>query len=317
MGVAGSGVLYFLFNNVPSPRFWLKKTQLIGTENPEGITGYECPYEYLRKSYGKHHWAAFVDKLSPNLQNEDPAKYRMVLETMDVIHLCLMMVDDISDGSEYRKGKPAAHKIYGAPETANRAYYRVTQILAQTATEFPRLSPWLMTDLRDILEGQDMSLVWRRDGVNGFPGTASERTAAYKRMVLLKTGGLFRLLGHLTLENNSMDEAFSTLGWHSQLQNDCKNVYSSEYAKMKGVVAEDLLNREMTYPIVLALDASGGHWVEAALKSPSRRNVGNALKIIQCDYVRDVCMAELARSGAPVKEWLKLWKREEKLDLKA
>lgn len=38
---------------------------------------------------------------------------------------------------------------------------------------------------------------------------------------------------------------------------------------MKGSVAEDLHNRKMTYPIVLALDAPDGHWETGALESPS------------------------------------------------
>ncbi len=62
-----------------------------------------------------------------------------------------------------------------------------------------------MQDLQDILEGQDMSLVWRRDGISDFPTAAVDRIAAYRRMTSLKTGALFRLLGHLVLENDTMD----------------------------------------------------------------------------------------------------------------
>lgn len=69
----------------------------------------------------------------------------------------------------------------------------------------------------------------------------------------------------------------------------------------------------MTYPIVLALDAHDGHWVAKALESPSPHNVRNAMKVIRCDYVRNICMNELVRSGASVKEWLELWGRKEKL----
>jgi geranylgeranyldiphosphate transferase len=86
---------------------------------------------------------------------------------------------------------------------------------------------------------------------------------------------------------------------------------------MKGQVAEDLYNREMTYPIVIALDAPGGHWVTAALSTPSRRSIRNALNVIQGPFVRDICMAELEMSGASVREWLAIWKRNEKLDLKS
>lgn len=93
--VAVSSFIYFLVDRVPIPRFFDKKAQLIGKMHPDKITGLECPYEYLREVYGRYHWAPFVHKLSPNLRNDDHSKYLMVLEIMDAIHLCLMLVDDV------------------------------------------------------------------------------------------------------------------------------------------------------------------------------------------------------------------------------
>ncbi|PIG79998.1 prenyl transferase AtmC [Aspergillus arachidicola] len=243
---------------------------------------------YIRQIYGTHHWAPFVDKLSPSLKTERPAKYHMILEIMDGIHLCLMLVDDISDGSDYRKGRPAAHHIYGPSETANRAYYRVTQLLNRTVHEFPELAPWLLQCLEEILEGQDLSLVWRRDGLSAFPVQPEERVAAYRQMAYLKTGALFRLVGQLVLENQSYDDTLSTVAWYSQLQNDCKNVYSSDYAKAKGAIAEDLCNGELSYPIVVALNAPKGQCVVRALEFRSPHNIRQALRVIQSDQVRNI-----------------------------
>jgi geranylgeranyldiphosphate transferase len=70
-----------------------------------------------------------------------------------------------------------------------------------------------MQDLEEILEGQDLSLVWRRDGLSGFPVDDRERKDAYRRMASLKTGALFRLLGHLVLENRSMDETLTQIAY--------------------------------------------------------------------------------------------------------
>ncbi|KAB8221939.1 terpenoid synthase [Aspergillus novoparasiticus] len=264
------------------------KRLLVGKKNPSEITSLECPYSYIRQIYGTHHWAPFVDKLSPNLKTERPAKYHMILEIMDGIHLCLMLVDDISDGSDYRKGRPAAHHIYGPSETANRAYYQVTQLLNRTVHEFPELAPWLLQCLEEILEGQDLSLVWRRDGLSVFPVQPEERVAAYRQMAYLKTGALFRLVGQLVLENQSYDDTLSTVAWYSQLQNDCKNVYSSDYAKAKGAIAEDLRNGELSYPIVVALNAPKGQCVVRALEFRSPHNIRQALRVIQSDQVRNI-----------------------------
>lgn len=105
--------------------------------------------------------------------------------------------------------------------------------------------------------------------------------------------------------------------WYSQVQNDCKNVYSSEYVKLKGSLAEDLRNKEITYPIVLALGVADGRSVAKALDYPSTRNMRQALQVIQGETVREMCMGELKRSSSGIEDWLQMWARKEKLDLKA
>ncbi|RDH19608.1 terpenoid synthase [Aspergillus niger ATCC 13496] len=311
-----------VWDRILNPLPTTKRAWLVGKKQPSRITSLECPYSYIRQIYGKHHWAPFVDKLAPSLKLEDPPKYQLVLEIMDGIHLCLILVDDISDGSNFRKGHPAAHKIYGPSETANRAYYRVTQLLNRTVHEFPRLAPFLMQCLEEILEGQDMSLVWRRDGLASFPVGPKERDAAYRQMASLKTGALFRLLGQLVLENKSMDATMTTVAWCSQLQNDCKNVYSTDYAKAKGALAEDLRNGELSFPIVVALDAPEGHLIARALEYGSPHNIRNALRVIQReDIVRGPLDYLLKSPGKDIRrkfihafnEWLRI--PEEKLNI--
>lgn len=104
--------------------------------------------------------------------------------------------------------------------------------------------------------------------------------------------------------------------WYAQVQNDCKNVYSAEYADLKGSLAEDLRNRELNYPIILALNVSGSKDVERALEFPTSRNIRRAMRVIQCSKIRALCAAELQKSSIGIEEWLKLWGRKEKMDLK-
>jgi hypothetical protein len=55
----------------------------------------DCPYKYLLNIYGKYHFAGFVRKLSPSLELSNPKKWHLVLEIMDGIHFCLILVDDV------------------------------------------------------------------------------------------------------------------------------------------------------------------------------------------------------------------------------
>lgn len=99
LATIGMVPLFFLVLMDRLPPLWptSKKASMIGQKQPENVTAIECPYSYIRQLYGKHHWAPFVHKLSPRLKKDDPEKYRMVLEIMDAIHLCLMLVDDVGD----------------------------------------------------------------------------------------------------------------------------------------------------------------------------------------------------------------------------
>jgi hypothetical protein len=172
-----------------------------------------CPYEYLVGIYGCHHFEPFVKGFRPTLKREDPSKYTLILDIMDAVHFALILVDDISDNSYQRKNQPTAHLIYGASETANRAYLVLTRVINRALRERPVLGAELLKALEDILQGQDLSLVWRRDGLKSFPYQGNERIAAYKNMAVLKTGTLFVLLGRLLNDGGEqLDDLLTRFG---------------------------------------------------------------------------------------------------------
>ena len=102
--------------------------------------------------------------------------------------------------------------------------------------------------------------------------------------------------------------------WFSQLQNDCKNVYSSDYAKAKGAFAEDIRNGEFTYPIILALNQPNGRAVEVALEHRTEAKINTALSVVRSDGVRGVCLQELKQVGSTIREFVEIWGRKETMD---
>lgn len=174
----------------------------------------DCPYEYLVRVYGRHHFAPFVNAFNPTLRDEDPEKYTLTLDIMDAVHFCLILVDDICDDSYKRKNLTTAHLIYGSSETANRAYFVLTKIINRAMRQRPVLGAELVKALEQILEGQDLSLVWRRDGLKSFNFDDDERVPAYKNMAQLKTGTLFVLLGRLLNDGDDrLDDLLARFGY--------------------------------------------------------------------------------------------------------
>nr|AFO69288.1 prenyl transferase [Periglandula ipomoeae] len=273
----------------------------------------DCPYNYLLGIYGHNHFSPFVAMFHPTLKNEDPRKYALILDIMDAVHLCLILVDDICDNSSKRKNQTTAHLLYGSCETANRAYFVLTKVINRAMKEQPVLGMELLRALELILEGQDMSLVWRRDGLRAFNFQGDESLLMYKRMALLKTGTLFVLLGRLLNDGgNQLDDLLGRFGWYAQLQNDCKNIYSGEYATNKGTVAEDLRNRELSFPVVVALDDKlTESQMRKAFQSQNEGDIDRALEALESPSVKNTCLKALHEAGQGLEKLVAVWGRKE------
>ncbi|KJZ73003.1 hypothetical protein HIM_07575 [Hirsutella minnesotensis 3608] len=279
----------------------------------------DCPYEYLLRLYGKHHFRPFVTEFDPTLEAKNPAKFTLILDIMDAVHFALILVDDISDNSNQRKNQPTAHLIYGASETANRAYLVLTRVINRALREQPVLGVELLKALEDILQGQDMSLIWRRDGLDAFHYQGDESIQAYKKMATLKTGTLFLLLGRLVKDGGQdLDDLLTRFGWYAQLQNDCKNIYSEEYVSSKGAVAEDLRNGELSFPIVVALnEKSCCSTMQRALRSHADAEIEAAMTALQSKPVKQACLKALKEAGVGMDGLVSLWGRREQMQAAA
>nr|AFO69306.1 prenyl transferase [Aciculosporium take] len=276
----------------------------------------DCPFQYLLNIYGRHYFARFVTAFRPTLEEDDPEKYTLLLDIMDAVHLCLILVDDICDNSTKRKNQTAAHLLYGSCETANRAYLVLTRVIVRAVTTRPVLGAEVVRALELILEGQDLSLVWRRDGLEAFDVHGEkDRVSAYKHMAQLKTGTLFVLLGRLLNDGgDELDDLLARFGWYAQLQNDCKNIYSDEYATNKGAIAEDLRNGELSFPVVVALnDKSTSSQMHRALQSHEERDIFKALEGLQSSGVKNRCIKTMQEAGQGLEKLLAIWGRHEKM----
>ena len=114
----------------------------------------DCPYEYILQVYGKHHFTTLVNVLNSQLKTQDPIQYQLILDIMDAVHFGAILVDDVADNSVLRKGKLAAHKVYGSSETINRAYLRIFEVIENIRRQRPAMIPFILQNLTEIHEGQ-------------------------------------------------------------------------------------------------------------------------------------------------------------------
>ena len=110
---------------------------------------------------------------------------------------------------------------------------------------------------------------------------------------------------------------------YCHLQNDCKNLYSCDVVTAKGKLAEDLLNKEYSFPIIVALNSSA-HIANAVGQALQRKqHFGSfrqkklhqaALEALQESEVKSICLGELEELKSKLYQFVGLWGRQEAMN---
>lgn len=196
-----------------------------------------------------------------------------ILKAIRMLHTASLLIDDIQDSSELRRGSPAAHTIYGVPQTINSANYMYFKALEELqALKSPQVVTVFAQELLQLHLGQGMDLWWR--DMLQCPAEAE-----YLDMVTKKTGGLFRLALRLLACESSrppIEELViplvEKLGVAFQIRDDYQNLVSSIYRDQKGT-CEDFTEGKFSYPVIHCIRSSrNGSQLLSLLKLKSTRN---------------------------------------------
>ncbi len=178
-------------------------------------------------------------------------------ELVNVLHLSSLLIDDVEDSSDLRRGKPCAHKIFGAASAVNcsgfmyfKALELVYDLFGYDSEKKDKAVNIFTEELLNLHYGQGLDLYWRD---NFVCPTEQE----YAMMVSNKTGGLFRLstrLMELASEKSvpELVELSNLLGVLYQVKDDYLNLKSSEYRSKKGF-CEDITEGKFSFPVVYSV----------------------------------------------------------------
>ncbi|KAM7536348.1 hypothetical protein Aperf_G00000084062 [Anoplocephala perfoliata] len=221
-----------------------------------------APFDYLRQSSGKGIRTKLIKAFNWWL-NVDQEKLDLISDIIDILHNASLILDDIEDDSDKRRGKPAAHLIFGIQLSINAAIYACF-IALQKAIQLNHPSvPNLLTEqIVDLHRGQGMDIYWRCS-------SKCPTEAEYKDMVSRKTGGLLgtavklmQLVSTATrfeypLKNMSYfsdyNPLLNALGIWFQIRDDYANLVDTTYHETKDF-AEDLTEGKFSFPVVHAIN---------------------------------------------------------------
>ncbi|OAV99088.1 hypothetical protein, variant [Puccinia triticina 1-1 BBBD Race 1] len=246
------------------------------------------PFTYLTSTPGKEIRSMMIDAFNHWLFV--PAEQlNVVKRIVGLLHTASLLMDDVEDGSELRRGIPVAHKIYGIPQTINTAnyvyflaYQELSMLHPSQDSSASNLWKLINEELLRLHRGQGMDLYWR-------DSLTCPTEEEYIQMVKNKTGGLFRIAIKLMMAMSPLREIpdyvplVDLMGIIFQIRDDLLNL-SSVYTVNKGY-CEDLTEGKFSFPIVHAIRADpSNHQLLNVLR---QRPTDDGIKSYAVSYMKE------------------------------
>ncbi|CAO3627858.1 unnamed protein product [Cunninghamella echinulata] len=221
------------------------------------------PFHYLCAHAGKDVQLKMIEAFNLWLQVPED-KLVIITRVIEMLHSASLLIDNVEDDSVLRRGVPAAHHLYGTPQTINCANYVYFLALQEILNlNIPEMITIYTEELINLHKGQGMELFWRDT-------LTCPTENEFLEMVDNKTGGLLRLAVKLMQVASDSDIDYTALvskiGIHFQVRDDYMNLQSKTYADNKGF-CEDLTEGKFSFPIIHSIRSD-----------PSNRQLLNILK---------------------------------------
>ncbi len=207
---------------------------------------------------GGKRWRPIVFMMLCEAMSTKPEKFLDFVVIIELVHNGSLIVDDVEDDSDLRRGKPTLNKIFGidiAINAGNFLYYLPLLVLLKNECQLPKeklLKAYEIygQELINIHLGQGMDIGWHRGLSAEIP---SEKE--YMQMCAFKTGTLARLAARLAVlvSMDISDARFNieekagrfaeSIGVAFQIQDDILNITAKND---KGQFTKDYMGSDIT-----------------------------------------------------------------------
>ncbi len=190
-------------------------------------------------SYGGKRWRPVLFLLISEALGADMNKISDFLVIPEIAHNGTIIVDDIEDNADLRRGKPALHKVYGediAINCGNAMYFLPLQVVDEHKGKIKsdilnRVYSIYLEEMRNLHYGQALDITWHKGILNKEPNVKE-----YLQMTAFKTGTLARMAARMAValsENNEETEIkfgvfAESIGIAFQIQDDLLDLTTTE-----------------------------------------------------------------------------------------
>uniref|UniRef100_M4BUI0 Geranylgeranyl pyrophosphate synthase n=1 Tax=Hyaloperonospora arabidopsidis (strain Emoy2) TaxID=559515 RepID=M4BUI0_HYAAE len=256
------------------------------------------PYVYISQLPGKGVRSKMIGAFQTWLCA--PAEtVKSIQSIVDQLHNASLLIDDIEDDSEMRRGQPVAHHIFGVPATINCANYVYFLSLQECqALGNPKAMQVYTDEMLRLHQGQGLDIFWRDH-------LQCPTVDEYLEMVQNKTGGLFRLAVGLmqAFSDCSLDftPLVNALAVYFQIRDDYINLLDAAYMENKSY-CEDLTEGKFSFPLIVAIRENPQD--TRLLSILKQRTKSKNLKQYAVQYLRETGAVEftLAKLNETVQE---------------
>ncbi len=323
------------------PRFLSENAVLFRVHPPR----YAYNLEVLNKAVAEPIWE-FLDRGGKRWR---PSLFLLICEALgknpedfvefaiipEVIHNGTLMIDDIEDASEFRRGKPCTYRIYGldiAINAGNAMYYLPLLPLIENREKISkeklcRIYEIYVQEMISLSLGQAMDIAWHR----GLADADAIDEKDYLQMCAYKTGTLARMAAKMAAvladANEELVEKLGrfaeSIGIGFQMQDDILDLTSIEFTEKKGGRGQDITEGKRTLIVIHTLTVADAKDKERLIKilkmhTSDQKLRDEAITIMQkygsIEYVKQFARKLVEESWREVERLLPASDAKEKLN---
>ncbi|HVO85942.1 MAG TPA: polyprenyl synthetase family protein, partial [Candidatus Eisenbacteria bacterium] len=186
----------------------------------------------------------------------------------EVIHNGTLMIDDIEDSSELRRGKPCTYRIYGldiAINAGNAMYYLPLLSLLKHKQDIPvskllKVFEIYTQEMINLSFGQAMDIAWHR----GLSNADEIGEKDYLQMCAYKTGTLARMSAKMAAVLADADAELTdklghfaeSIGIAFQMRDDVLDLSSKAFQEKKGGQGQDITEGKRSLVVIHTLQVA-------------------------------------------------------------
>jgi geranylgeranyl pyrophosphate synthase len=253
----------------------------------------------------------------------------------EVIHNGTLMIDDIEDTSEYRRGKPCTYKIYGldiAINAGNAMYYLPLLPLIEnrnkiSSEKLRKVYEIYVQEMISLSLGQAMDIAWHRGLANADKICEKD----YLQMCAYKTGTLARMAARIAAVLADADEMLvekvgsfaESIGVAFQIQDDILDLRGADFAEKKGGLGKDVTEGKRSLAVIYTLKVADSEDKNRLIKIlnmhiSDQKLVDEAIRIMEkynsIDYARQYAKNMVKKSWREIEKLLPASDAKEKLN---